>query len=212
VSLSSKLRMALVGLTAVALVGGVMSADPAMAGKKKKKKNNHHHSSVVQVSKGGNARGGNGGHGGEGGDSGNVANTGNVTGGPRVGFGPLEDCVRAVLPFGPGPVPGFAAALAAALTASCGGPLPAAFIDCLVLRATPAPVVPESAFFFCADLLPGGGVPGPGPFGSGVFSGRGGDGGTGGNGGAALAGNGGNNTNSSSVTVASDDHSIDVDD
>jgi hypothetical protein len=216
--MSSKIRMALAGLTVVALVGGVMAAGPAEAGKRKKKR--HHHSSVVQVSKGGNARGGNAGHGGEGGDSGNVANTGNI-GGPGV----------ATVVAGPGA--GVTPAQAACLTAALGAPpvgggllfaeidacfppgaVPAALFSCLFAAGAPGlpAILDVTAAELGVCLAPTTTVIVPGGGGGVVRSGRGGDGGAGGTGGAATGGAGAANTNTSTSTSASDDHSIEVSD
>jgi hypothetical protein len=204
VSIGSKVRMALAGWTAVALIGGVMAAGPADAGKKKKH-GKAKHAKVVQVSKGGNAQAGNGGAGGAGGSSGSVNNTGNVVGGvgsasagPGTGPGAglpadLVACVNNALADG---------VLDALESARCGALVPPnaeelfpAFIECL--EQIPNPVPPVPAQFIAPCLI------GSGP-------GGGGAGGNGGSGGNATGGNAGNNSNSSSVTVTRNDHSIGV--
>jgi hypothetical protein len=231
--MSSKFRLALAGLTAAALIGGVMTADPADAWKKKKhkkvkvvkvkkvKKGN----SVKQVSNGGNAKAGNGGNGGSGGSSGNVYNTGNLgTGpvigpptGPGVGVSPAAlDCAADVL-VGPGG-PFTAAQIANALTTvqpaapvPCfPGVVPPAFLDCLVAASATGPGITIDEVGDCGEVTPGG-VIAPGTPGGSVFSGNGGAGAAGGAGGDAFGGTGGNNSNTSTVTVTRDDHSIDVD-
>jgi hypothetical protein len=215
--------MALVGLTAAALIGGVMAADPADAGKKKKKKNKARHAKVVQISKGGNAKAGNGGNGGAGGSSGNVHNTGNVGGGtpatgPGAGLLPRQaacatlafltlDAATPNTPGIPGPID--AADITAALvggTPQCFpsfGAIPAPFVACIIAAGGDALLQAEAAD--CLNVTPGT------PDGGGtVFSGSGGAGGSGGDGGDATGGTAGNNTNTNSVIVSSDDHSIDV--
>lgn len=160
--MSSKFRMALAGLTAAALIGGVMVADPADAGKKKHKKVKvikkkvkkvKKGNSVKQVSKGGNAKAGNGGNGGAGGSSGNVYNTGNVgvgtpatpDTGPGVGVTEAQaDCILGLdtfgddivdfeVPFTEAEVEAFFEDTAPGPQPDDGcGPLPEAFTDCLI--------------------------------------------------------------------------------
>ena len=201
----SKFRLFLAGLTAAALIGGVMAADPADAGKKKKKRAKAKSSKVVQVSKGGKAKAGNGGHGGKGGNSGNVHNTGNVGGG------------------GPVITPGQASCAETALAAFVGqNPTGDDVLDALVPSCIPtrnlaantlqgciqsAGTLTQAEINACVDDIPVSTTPGSGAGGS-VFSGDGGNGAAGGTGGNATGGTGGNNTNSSSTTVNSDDHSI----
>jgi hypothetical protein len=145
----SKIRMILVGLTAAALIGGVMSADPAMAGKRKK----HKKAKIVKIQKvdksqsvnGGNAGTGNGGNGGHGGHGGSAVNTGG--GGGVV--------------FLPGTAPGaglpaaFAACMAAAaLPGSDGGTTINAdeFTSCLTSTGTVLAALP-AAFLACIGSL-----------------------------------------------------------
>ena len=218
--ISSKIRMALAGLTVVALVGGVMAASPAEAGKKKRHKKVvkiHKGKSVKQISKGGNATGGNGGAGGSGGSSGAVNNTGNVGGGAGSGLTDAQAaCIGAAFaladaadaPLGAIDGPITDAFVAAALTAAgCGvtpADIPASVLAC-VRVADDDGVLTTAEALGCLDNSPG--APGSGS----VFSGNAGNGAAGGNGGNATGGAGGSNTNSSTRTVTSDDHSIDVD-
>jgi len=209
--MSSKIRMALAGLTVVALAGGLLAANPAEAGKKRKhhhKGHSHSSSSVKQVSEGGDAKGGNGGNGGKGGSSGNVNNTGNVgvgtpatpDSGPGVGVTAAQgQCMVA----GIGVVD-----TVAHLLAGCFGPAgpPAAFAACIAAATPNLLTVPEVQN--CLTVVPG--TPAvPGGSGS-VFSGNGGAGASGGTGGNAIGGNGGDNSNTSQTTVSRDDHSIEV--
>jgi hypothetical protein len=210
--MSSKLRLALAGLTAAALIGGVMVADPADAGKKKhkkvkvvKKKKVKKGNSVKQVSKGGKAKAGHGGHGGNGGNTGNVYNTGNVGGGATV-------------------TPAQASCAETALGAFIGqNPTGDAVLDALVPTCFPSRNLAantlqgciQSAGTLTADEIDDcvGDIPvtpTPSDGGGSVFSGDGGGGAGGGTGGNATGGAGGNNSNSSSTTVNSNDHSIDV--
>jgi hypothetical protein len=204
--------MALVSITAVALVGGVMFADPADAGKKRKKYKKAKVTKVVQVSKGGDAKGGDGGAGGKGGNSGNVANTGNVTGGPFAGpiFLPIDAaCVATALETLAGPLlngPPGPGTVRVTIDPCIPGPpgfIPEELTACLsdafdvVVDVIVAPTPDEIAF--CLGAFPGG-ILVPGPR-SGVFSGDGGAGGAGAAGGAAFAGSGGDNTNTSTHTV-----------
>lgn len=206
-SIGSKFRLALAGLTAAALIGGVMVADPADAGKKKHKKVKvvkkkkvkkvKKGDSVKQVSKGGDAKAGNGGNGGSGGSSGNVYNTGNVGGGAGDALG---SCLLELLPITVGDLD--EAALDAA---GCDFASPQEAQDlmvCLRLQADANQVIQESAALACGAVLPGSG--------GSVFSGDAGSGAVGGNGGNATGGAGGDNSNTSTVTVNRDDHSIDV--
>ena len=205
---SSKFRLFLAGLTAAALIGGVMAADPADAGKKKKKRAKAKSSKVVQVSKGGKAKAGNGGNGGKGGNSGNVHNTGNVGGGGGLITVPMTPdetaCAVAALvtddPQNRGNV-------ISALRPQCfdnAAVIPEDFIDCVI--ADPGTLT-EADIEACLGEVPTVQIPGPVSNGS-VFSGSGGSGASGGTGGNAVGGTGGNNMNSSSTTVNSDDHSI----
>jgi hypothetical protein len=219
----SKIRLALAGLTAVALMSGVMAADPADAGKKKKKRAKAKSakvikkgSKVVQVSKGGNATAGNGGAGGAGGSSGKVFNTGNVGGGAGGGLTQQEAaCLGAAFaledaltpaPGIPGPITDARVVVALARVPNCPltlADIPASILACI--RAVDEPVLDAAEALGCLDDTPG--VPGTA---GAVFSGDAGNGGTGGDGGSATGGAGGDNTNISSVTVSHDDHSIDV--
>lgn len=205
-SISSKIRMALVGLTAVALIGGVMGADPADAGKKRKKIKKAKITKVVQVNRGGDARGGNAGSGGRGGDSGKVANTGNVGGGPVttipafVADPAVLECLFGELPALPGVVID-AGELAGCLALGAENPL---FRVCLV-EALPAITLAELAA--CIDRFDDPVVVGP-VGGGAVFSGDGGAGGDGGDGGDAQGGDASNNTQT--VTITKDDHAATI--
>ena len=221
-SINSTIRMALAGLTAVALLGGVMAADPADAGKKRKKNKKTNITKVVQVNRSGDARGGDGGHGGKGGDIGKVVNPGDVTGGPFGPFGPFgPDLAPGLLPGEAGCIlAAFRAAgnpnadellnteadvnavLAAAVT--CGAPTEV--ILCLEVEAvTPAPFhLNQGEVIGCLrDGVPGGGVPGGDGdlrgFRTGVLSGDGGAGGPGGAGGNATTGAVRGNNNASVI-------------
>jgi hypothetical protein len=204
--MGSKIRMTLAALTAVALVGGLMAADPADAGKKRK-----HHKKSVKISqnaRGGDARGGNGGHGGNGGNAfnfGGAGTPGTPATGPGVGvtpanvacllpLGPSPGGIVAAAPFGPAE---FEAAVEAALEGACG-PLPEAFTDCVIAGGTVAGaviVIDDADIVACLEVVPGT----PGTVGGGGAIG--GAGGAGAPGGAAHAGNGGANV----INVENDD-------
>ena len=211
--MSSKFRLALAGLTAAALIGGVMTADPADVWKKKKHKKVKivkvkKGKSVKQVSKGGDAKAGNGGSGGSGGSSGNVYNTGNVNGG-GVAPGTPGGCVLAafddVAPGGAITDPNVEDDFLIAADA-CGA------TDAQLVCLRTAAIAPgDLTDLTRAEVIGCVGGPGAGTGGGSVFSGDAGDGGAGGDGGNATGGTGGNNTNTSTVTVSRDDHSIDVD-
>jgi hypothetical protein len=229
VLMASKFRMALAGLTAVALLGGVVAADPADAAKKKKKRAKAKTSKVVQVSKGGNATAGDGGNGGAGTVSGGVAPGPLVPGplvpgplvpGPPVPAWPAEfiNCVNAIIPVGglipdhnpltPGPDSIFECGTAA-IPGEPGLRLVEDFRVCLGGFLVLYPV--EAVQRCLAATVPGPLVPGPlvpGPLVPGppvpvpgrVFSADGGD---------ATGGAGGNNT--FSVTVTRHHRSVNAD-
>jgi len=220
--MSSKLRFVIAGLTAAALIGGVMAANPAEAGKKKK---HSKHSKVVQISKGGNAKAGNGGNGGKGGSSGNVNNTGNVGGGggfveQAVPGSDLRACAQAALVHFVGLSPNDGANSAAFINALVPECFPmvsdfAGMQGCLTSSAASGDGLTQDELTACINQFIPAGAPVmilvAAPAGSGsVFSGNGGNGAGGGNGGEATGGAGGNNTNSSTVTVNRDDHSIEA--
>jgi hypothetical protein len=220
VSIGYKFRVALAGLTALAMMGGVMAADPADAGKKKKKKKGHRSAQVVQVSKGGNAKAGNGGNGGNGGNSGNVNNTGNV-GGPAPVVIPADltaaeaECIiDAVLGgiFAGGVAPAGFPAFLALVDACLVDPVPA-LEECFEAGVLAGPGLAVAEIVDCLDAADDPVVVGGGGGPANVFSGAGGAGGAGGPGGDATGGAGGDNTNTNTVTVTrtSTDNSIDVD-
>ena len=186
-SISSKFRLALAGLTAVALVGGVMMADPADAGKRKKKIKKAKITKIVQVNRSGDATGGAGGSGGAGGNSGKVVNTGDIGGGgvvTRAAFvadPAVLDCLFANTA-GPATIgnPDADPELTVCLGLGAENPL---FRACLE-AAVP---VDRAELLECIDRFDDPVV--LGPFGGGaVFSGNGGAGGAGAAGGAASTG------------------------
>jgi hypothetical protein len=212
----SKIRMSLAGLTAVALLGSAALSTPAMAWHKRSHKSSKSHksSSIVQVSKGGDARTGNGGSGGEGGDGGSAVNTGGST--TVVSPGLNADQVAclggvftrfatgnpATIP-GPGPVTG--TPLGAAITGCAGAAAGAAINACLdaAFTGTP-PVVTGGAFARCLTVVPPITTTTPGGGGGAVSSG--GAGGAGAASGNAQGGNAGNNTISDGSIHVSTNH------
>lgn len=181
--------MALAGLTAVALLGGVMAAAPAEAGKKRKKS-----VKIVQNARGGDARTGNGGNGGNGGNVfsfGGAGTPGTPATGPGVGVTNAQLACAAGVLVNPAAPPFTPANIVNALTAGAPpcfpGTPPAAFVDCLV-AASQAGGITAAEVIACGAVTPG--TPATVGGGGGGVGGAGGAGAASGN---ATGGAGGNN-------------------